>query len=115
MHHLSRGQGEEQGIPIRPVAAPEVEQPLLLQAVVGALRQAGQHVECQRASPLLAQENKGQACSHELPYRTVPEHLFAGRQVAISKDAREVGNCRHGCCAGMAAGLRESRQNFPRF
>ena len=65
MHYLSRGQGEQQGIPVGPVTAPEVEQPLLLEAVVATLCQAGQHVQCQRASPLFAQEHQSQACTRE--------------------------------------------------
>lgn len=35
--HLSRRQGKQEGVPIRPVTAPEVEQALLLEAVVQAL------------------------------------------------------------------------------
>lgn len=58
--HLSRRQSKEQGIAIRPVTAPEVKQPLLLQAVVQALRNAGQHVQCQSAPSLLAEEDQCQ-------------------------------------------------------
>lgn len=63
--HLCRRQGKQQGIPVCPVATPEVEQPLLLQAVVEALCNAGQHVQCQCAAPLPTQEHQSQACKKQ--------------------------------------------------
>jgi len=77
--YLSRRQGKEEGISIGPVTAPEVKQPLLLQAVVQALSYACQHVQCKSTPPLLAQEHEGQ------PYESLPGSMSAFWQIWSDK------------------------------
>ena len=59
---LSRGHSKQQSVSILPVAAPGMPPPLLLLAVVVALRQASQGVQSQGAPPFPLLEQQRDAC-----------------------------------------------------